>query len=376
MQPQCNGGGGKYRCEMMSKLPRGILVLVSLAMIITGCGGTDRQPADTQAPSSVSGLAKTSEPTGDISSLMKSDPTTVDPIDTSGERAEAAPLVQAAADGDLEGVLFLLSDGEDPNLAHQRDGWTPLMSAAFYGHIEVAEALIEAGANLDRGTDDEWTPLMGASQNGHVEIVKLLLASGANSRVGRSSNWTALHSAVFNGHEEISRLLLEADTPYEAAEKGFTPLALAAQEGQDAIIQLLLNFEADVDGHPGGPSPVAIATQNGHFSSLELLLAPGADPDLARDGFPPIVIAAQRGAAEAINILAAAGANLNLGQSSDGVTALHWAAYNGDETLVILLLELGADRTVQDNHGRYPRDIAVERGYLGIAELLALSGSS
>lgn len=354
---------------------RGILVLFVMALIISGCDHQDVQPTSTRASSSASGLAKTSEPTGDISSLMKSDPATVDPIDTSGERAQAAPLVQAAADGDLEGVLFLLSDGEDPNVAHQRDGWTPLMSAAFYGHTEVATALIEAGANLDRGTDDEWTPLMGAAQNGHVEIVELLLDSGANSRVGRSSNWTALHSAVFNNHEEISRLLLEAEAPYEAAEKGFTPLALAAQEGHDAIIQLLLNFEADVDGHPGGRSPVASATQNGRLSSLELLLAAGADPDLASDGFPPIVIAAQRGNAEAIRILAVAGADLDMGQSSDGVTALHWAAYNGDEPLVILLLELGADRTVQDKHGRFPRDIAVERGHLGIAELLALSES-
>jgi len=374
-KPQSRASVEGIRYEWVSSRTCAWIVTLALALIVGACNPADIQATSTMTTAPSSGLAKTSEPESDISALMKDDPSTVDPIDSSGERAEAAPLVQAAANGDLDGVLFLLSDGEDPNLALTKNGWTPLMSAAFNGFTEVAAVLIDAGADVDRGTDDEWTPLMGASQNGYENVVALLLANGANPRIGRSTNWTALHSATFNGHVEVVRQLIMAGAPFEAAENGFTPLTIAAQEGNGAIILLLLNAGAEVEGNAEGSSPTTIASQNGHVSSLEMLLAAGADPDRPSDGYPPIVIAAQRGHAEVIKTLSAADANLDQGQASDGVTALHWAAYNGDAALVILLLDLGADRTVKDLHGRYPRDIAVERGYLDLAEQLALSGS-
>jgi ankyrin repeat protein len=352
-----------------------VLGLGALACGITGNQGSEPTTA-LSSTAAAEGLAKTDEtgddPEAEITALKKADSFTVDPVDSSGPQASAAPLVQAATDGDLDGVLFLLSDGEDPNLARADNGWTPIMGAAFNGHFDVAVALIEAGAIIDRGANDQWTPLMIASQNGHEELVRLLLANGANPRLARSVGWTALHSAVLRGHAGVPQQLIQAGAPIDAADSGFTPLTLAAQEGNDAIIQLLLNSGAEVEGNPSGISPVAIASQNGRISSLELLLSAGADPDRPINGFPPIVSAAQRNQIEVINALVAAGVDLDQGQG-DGMTALHWAAYNGNGALVTLLLDLGADRTIQDGHGRYPRDLAVERGHLDIAEQLSLS---
>ena len=52
---------------------------------------------------------------------------------------------------------------------------TALTLACCGGFLEVAELLINSGANLELGCS---TPLMEAAQEGHVELVKYLIAAG------------------------------------------------------------------------------------------------------------------------------------------------------------------------------------------------------
>ena len=54
-------------------------------------------------------------------------------------------------------------------------GWTPLHYATFEGHIEVCEALLEAGAKVDEPDNDGKGPLMLAAQEGHGLLVETLL---------------------------------------------------------------------------------------------------------------------------------------------------------------------------------------------------------
>jgi Ankyrin repeats (many copies) len=58
-----------------------------------------------------------------------------------------------------------------------RAGWTPLHEASNHGHLEIAEWLIRAGANVNaRGLEDE-TPLHDATRNGHVKVCSATFAS-------------------------------------------------------------------------------------------------------------------------------------------------------------------------------------------------------
>lgn len=57
-------------------------------------------------------------------------------------------------------------------------------------------------------------------------------------------------------------------------------------------------------------------------------------------------------------------------QSVTGDTALHSAVMEGDEALVILLLDRGADKTITNHAGDTPAEIAAQLGEIKILHLL------
>ena len=67
----------------------------------------------------------------------------------------------AASNGDLEALRERIERGDDVD-GRDRVGWTPLMSACNRGHLECAQALIDAGAARDQVNVYGSTALMEA----------------------------------------------------------------------------------------------------------------------------------------------------------------------------------------------------------------------
>src|SRR5512135_306570 len=63
-------------------------------------------------------------------------------------------LEQAARQGNLQQVQWLIARGASVNAQTTRWGSTPLEAAAAGGHVEVAQVLIACGANV-RAVDDD-----------------------------------------------------------------------------------------------------------------------------------------------------------------------------------------------------------------------------
>ena len=158
-------------------------------------------------------------------------------------------LLDAARKGDVAAVRSLLKDGADPNAA-QGDGLTALHLASLSGNLEVAKALLGAGATVTRVTRiGAFTPLHLAAEGAHTALVQELLTAGADpAAVGMPTGATPLHlAAKAVGGEAAVRLLLQRGAPVNAQESvlGETALMIAAASGRLATVRELLSNGAD-----------------------------------------------------------------------------------------------------------------------------------
>ena len=127
------------------------------------------------------------------------------------------------------------------------DGWPPLHLAAFFGHRETAEALLDAGADVRAVSRNSEANLAinaaaaGVRADRRPEIVRLLVARGSpvDGR-GSSAGHTPLHEAAFNGDMALVRLLLDsgADRSLRTPE-GETPLDIATKHNRTEVARLL-----------------------------------------------------------------------------------------------------------------------------------------
>ncbi|MBI2614603.1 MAG: ankyrin repeat domain-containing protein [Gemmatimonadetes bacterium] len=90
----------------------------------------------------------------------------------------------------------------------------------------------------------------------------------------------------------------------------------------------------------------------------------------------PVADAAQRGDLETVRTLLQQGADVNAAQG-DGMTALHWAAKNGDVAMLRVLLYAGANREAATRLGGYtPLHLASQEGASDAVRMLLEAGSN
>lgn len=157
-------------------------------------------------------------------------------------------LLQAAANNDVGTVRKLLASGANPNARNDR-GHPALLVAAIKGSPEIVTALIEKGAVVDLGSqDDGFTPLMAAAAKGAAQIVRMLIAKNAAVDARDNKGGTAMMAATFGGHAGVLSLLLANGGDVNAKDKGgTTALMLAASQCRVAATKILWNAGARIE---------------------------------------------------------------------------------------------------------------------------------
>ena len=140
---------------------------------------------------------------------------------------------------------LLIGAGADPNaLTSGRDSpgpgdETPLHYAASSDDVEVAEALIAGGADIETPDGSIGTPLDNAVGYGCWHVARLLVARGA--RVDKA--WHAAALGMLGRLEAV----LESDPPAEDVSKAFWH---ACAGGQRRAAEYLLSRGADLNWEP------------------------------------------------------------------------------------------------------------------------------
>jgi ankyrin repeat protein len=257
---------------------------------------------------------------------------------------QASQLAEAAERGDFQLVESLLESADGRAEINEPTGYgmTALLYAVKANNVELAAALLDAGANPNLDSIYEITPLWLAATNRSAAMTELLLAHAADATFAMEHGETALMAAGRSGDAASIRRLLAAGADPNARERkhGETALIWAAAENHPEAIRALVAGGANPD-QQGIPLELAPMdwVQIGMVSTI-----------LPVGGWSPLMYAARENAADAALALAEVGANPDL-RDVDGTTALGLAIINGHYDLAAKLLEAGADPDVADRTG-------------------------
>ncbi len=274
-----------------------------------------------------------------------------------------------------------------------RSGATPLFGASMYRHlpVEILEAMIKSGANLNAVNRSQQSPLHVACYHRLPDRARILINAGADLSLKDSNQNTPLHASCMSC-PDVFELMLEKGADLTVKNRqGQSLLHLACQSGEVGLAKKLLpTLKSEIDAiDRAGRTPLMSAVYRNNIPIIKMLINNGANVNGARASKlkldPPLVYAVRLMNKELIQLLVDSGANLNL-QASSGETALHAAASaNGmvfsaraqNDNMkrahmgsLLLLLAKGANPNLVDGRGKTPLQTAAEHNFVDAVEAL------
>jgi hypothetical protein len=133
----------------------------------------------------------------------------------------------------------LLPD-QHPAVTPLPEGVTRLMAFAHADRADLADDLLERGANADVVDQQGTTPLMYAANSGASSVTEVLLRHGADPSMVALDGTNALMYASQHGFLDIVRLLLAAGAdPLFEGPDGLTAMELAEDGHHDLVLAAL-----------------------------------------------------------------------------------------------------------------------------------------
>ena len=185
-------------------------------------------------------------------------------------------------------VRSCIAHGADVN-QRDRDGWTPLMTAAYLDNADGRQGARRARRGPNALSRQNFTPLGIATQYGKNDAALALIAVGRRSRPRRSARrgYTPLMLATRQRRAGAGAGAARKGADVNADNSGgVTALMIAAAEGRADMVELLMHAGANINAQTErGDTALSIARAKGEQKVIKLLgesSAPSREPKRSR----------------------------------------------------------------------------------------------
>ena len=333
------------------------------------------------------------------------DPETVSYLLAHGARHN---IFSAVSMGDVEAIRALVArrpDDLERRMNGSRMRSMPMHLAAIHRQPASLRVLLELGANLESLDEARFTPLDHAALMGASDMVSILIDAGAQLRLPAA--------AALGRHPDVARLLRPDPGALQPEGRWSRLIVRASDHGSGDIVEMLLSNGASVNirdspetsiDSTAGYTPLHAAAWNGNLNVIPVLLRHGANVrareenyhgtpagwadyaghkearDLILAGPIDIIEAIQYGLIDRVaKVLEEDQASLNRPFRDYGLfpwdtkawyTPLAYAVTRGDERILRLLLDHGADSMLQSPDGTTLREMAQKAGFQELGSIL------
>lgn len=299
--------------------------------------------------------------------------------DLIGNKGGLTPLLFAVREGNAGSVNTLLDLGADVNEVSAGDHTSPLLMATINGQLDLAEVLLEHGADPKLASDAGATPLYATI---NVQWAPKSLYPQPTAQLQQKTNYLVLMEDLIKAGADVNARLKEhlwyMSFNFDLLgvnTTGATPFWRAAYGLDVPAMKLLVKYGAD--------PTVATIKPEGRMRGAD---APVEEDSVAGDpsGLPPV----PKGGPGVFPIHAASGVGYGEGYAANahrhapdawlpavkylveelhadvnardynGYTPLHDAAARGDNELIMYLVSKGADVTAVSRKGQTTADMA------------------
>ncbi|KAK8137557.1 hypothetical protein PG984_003050 [Apiospora sp. TS-2023a] len=309
-----------------------------------------------------------------------------------------------------ETVNRLLAEDKDLRSLTQADdqGWTPMINASSYGHLEIVDLLLTYAADtvprseddgskdakasdnkekdvigLNKADDAGWTPLFWAVVKGNLAMVEKLLNAGASASSKDESRWTPIDWAAFRADRSLVSLLMRYTwLPKEYGlfrhhrchlrhPDEFSAIFLAAAAGEVQTVEQLIQRETTAPLSAGLPPGFRRALAKGKDERHAKSLYHNGNSNHKWISTPSMMLSVSFSirlfeSAIRFDQLAIVKMLVELGSPLGAVegelkdrSALHIAACCGRRRICEYLIAQGADISLPDRDGYTPLDLAI-----------------
>ncbi|KAK3294204.1 ankyrin repeat-containing domain protein [Chaetomium fimeti] len=301
---------------------------------------------------------------------------------------QMTPLARASLDNLLEIAELLLDHGAEVDKTSVLDdiaGTTPLHIAATRQHEDMAALLLRRKVDPNARNGEGWSVLCAAAKLGNVDMINQLVAAGADVNMPCTpERMTALHVAV-EYPEAVRALLKHGADPRQksTAVVGSTPLDRAMLENTDATTVQIMLEESTENMKPDFTlasfrSALADAVRSGKYEIARMLLEAGADVDQDCDqtsGMTLLSLAVTSENVNTVRTILEFRPELHTGDA-DGNTALHYVGEDALVEIAPLLVNAGCALDAVNKEGTSPLTKAVSNGHLAVVEYMLTKPSA